>query len=561
MKLQEVRKWLEDRRPLEELELRVTFYARVSTGKDEQLNSLSSQIAYYSNLIQNNQHWTYVDGYIDEGKSGKSTKGRTAFLNMIEDAKQGEFDLIITKEISRFSRDTVDSLKATRALLDYGVGVKFESDNIMTFEPDSELRLTIMSSIAQEELRKISGRVKRGFRAAIEQKHSVLGNNNIWGYNKKKIVSPDGTSRAVLEINEEEAQIVRRIFDLYASEQWGIRKICEVLNAEGLRNSHDNNFSFSTIRGILSNPKYKGFYCGHKTSKEDYRSDKIDYLPESEWVTFRDKTGEIVPAIVSVELWDRANLILGVRREKMISDNPTSYQNKYAYSGKIVCGEHGTRYQRACYHYKSGDKEVWQCKLYYEKGKKGCENPLVYTTELDQIVKTAYQLLVKNQESIIDDLIEFYAHAEDIPDRRKKMQLLEVEIKKCRKRIDRIQNLYLDGDIPKEEYVRRRVEFDLNLTELERQGTELEDSAMKALNLKQQRGEFREVIGKELDFKDGMPAGIVDSILDRVEVYKTDDPKTVKLKVYFRISGDKEQEYTLSRKKGEVTSVCSSSSI
>lgn len=561
MKLQEVRKWLQDRRPLDEMKLRVTFYARVSTGKDEQLNSLSSQIAYYTDLIRKNPHWTYVDGYIDEGKSGKSTKGRTAFLNMMEDAKQNKFDLIITKEISRFSRDTVDSLKATRSLLDYGVGVKFESDNIMTFEPDSELRLTIMSSIAQEELRKISGRVKRGFRAAIEQKHSVLGNNNIWGYNKKKVVSPDGTSRAVLEINEEQAAIVRRIFDLYVSEQKGIRKICEVLNAEGLKNSQENIFSFSTIRGILSNPKYKGFYCGHKTSKEDYRSDKIDYLEEHEWVTFRDETGEIVPAIVSEEVWNKANAILGVRREKMISDNPTSYQNKYTYSGKIVCGEHGTRYQRACYHYKSGDKEVWQCKLYYEKGKKGCENPLVYTTELDQIVKTAYQLVVKNQEQIIDDLIEFYAHAEDIPKQKEQIRKFETDIQKLVKQKSKLLDFLTDGTITKEEYNEKKEQLNTRLQEDESQLEELQQSEQKTANLKYMVQDLRQVMSNELEFEDGIPAGIVDSLLDRVEVYKTADPKTVKLKVYFRIFGDGEREYTLSRKKGEVTSVCSLSSI
>ena len=140
--------------------LRVTFYARVSTDKDVQLNSLDNQILYFKNFIMENSNWNYIPGYIDEGISGTSVKKRTNFLKMIRDAKEGEFDLILTKEISRFSRNTVDSIKYTQELLASDVGVLFLSDNINTILPDSELRLTIMSSIAQEEVRKLSERVR-----------------------------------------------------------------------------------------------------------------------------------------------------------------------------------------------------------------------------------------------------------------------------------------------------------------------------------------------------------------------------------------------------------------
>ena len=164
-----------------DLPLRVTYYARVSSESDEQLNSLGNQVSYYEDLIRRNLPWTFVPGYIDEGLSGISTKKRENFNRMIEDAAEGQFDLIITKEISRFARNTLDSIQYTRQLLSYGVGVFFQNDNINTFDEDAELRLSIMSSIAQDELRKLSSRVKFGHQQAIKNS-VVLGNSRIFGY-------------------------------------------------------------------------------------------------------------------------------------------------------------------------------------------------------------------------------------------------------------------------------------------------------------------------------------------------------------------------------------------
>ena len=187
-----------------DLPLRVTYYARVSSESDEQLNSLGNQVSYYEDLIRRNLPWTFVPGYIDEGLSGISTKKRENFNRMIEDAAEGQFDLIITKEISRFARNTLDSIQYTRQLLSYGVGVFFQNDNINTLDPDSEFRLVVMAGVAQDEVQKLSERLKFGFRQAIKNGH-VLGNDRLWGYDK---------SGCVLTVNETEAQAVRRIFDL-----------------------------------------------------------------------------------------------------------------------------------------------------------------------------------------------------------------------------------------------------------------------------------------------------------------------------------------------------------
>ena len=389
MDLYAIRNQLNRGESVYDIPMRVTYYARVSTEKDEQIHSLKSQVQYYSDFIKGNPQWEYVDGYIDEGLSGTSVAKREQFLRMVEDAKLDKFDFIVTKEISRFSRNTMDSIKYTQDLLAAGVGVLFQSDNINTLYPDSELRLTIMSSIAQDEVRKISERVRFGFKRSIE-KGVVLGNNKIWGYTK---------DNGRLVIVEEEAEIVRLIFDLYVNKSVGIRTIASTLSEQGYKNGNDNDFSFSTIKGILTNPKYKGYYCGNKTHKVDYRRNDRKVLESTEWVMYKDF--DTVPPIIDEKIWDRANLILRQRSEKMSSENKKGYQNRYSYSGKIWCMEHDTPYHRTEFKYKSGAREAWRCKRYSEHGKAMCASPTIYTDELDDIMRKVMESIVTDKAKIV----------------------------------------------------------------------------------------------------------------------------------------------------------------
>ena len=235
-----------------DIPLRVTYYARVSSESDEQLNSLGNQIRYYEDFIRKNASWTFVPGYIDEGLSGISTKRRENFNRMVDDAEAGKFDLVITKEISRFARNTLDSIQYTRQLLNAGVGVFFQNDNINTFDEDSELRLSIMSSIAQDELRKLSSRVKFGHQQAIKQ-NVVLGNSRIFGY-----VKDDGR----LVIDEEQAVMVRELFELYATDEYSMKQLETLFWEKGYRNHNGKKIAHSTMSGMISNPKYKGYYVG-----------------------------------------------------------------------------------------------------------------------------------------------------------------------------------------------------------------------------------------------------------------------------------------------------------
>ena len=261
-----------------EIPMRVTFYARVSTDSQEQLNSLTNQITYYEELIGKNAAWTYVTGYIDEGLSGISTKKRENFHRMIDDAKAGKFDLILTKEISRFARNTLDSIQYTRDLLNVGVAVFFQNDNIKTLDEDSELRLSIMSSIAQDELRKLSSRVKFGHQQAIKD-GVVLGNNRIFGYIKDK---------GRLVIDEEEAAMVRQLFELYASGEYSMKQIETIFWEQGYRNYRGNKIAHTTMSNMIANPKYKGYYVGNKVKVIDMFTKKQKFLPPEDWVMFKN---------------------------------------------------------------------------------------------------------------------------------------------------------------------------------------------------------------------------------------------------------------------------------
>ena len=255
MDLYSVRQQLNRGVPLTEINLRVTDYSRVSTNHEEQKKSLKNQIDHFDNMIKNNPNWIYVNGYIDEGITGTSDIKRNNFMKMIEDGKNGKFDLIITKEISRFSRNTLDSIRYTRELLNYGVAVYFVNDNINTALSDSELRLTIMASMAQDEIRRLSERVKFGMNISIK-KGNILGNNMLYGYKKNKYNN--------LVIIEQEAEVIRRIYAMYAIDEKSISKIVKILNLEGIKTRQNKQWCTTTIRRMIQNPKYRATIAGKK---------------------------------------------------------------------------------------------------------------------------------------------------------------------------------------------------------------------------------------------------------------------------------------------------------
>ena len=383
---------------LYDIPLRVTYYARVSSESDEQLNSLGNQIQYYEDFIRRNAAWTFVPGYIDEGLSGISTKRRENFNRMIDDAAEDTFDLIITKEISRFARNTLDSIQFTRQLLGCGVGVFFQNDNINTFDEDSELRLSIMSSIAQDELRKLSSRVKFGHQQAIKN-NVVLGNSRIFGYRKEN---------RRLVIDEEQAPMVRELFELYATDQYSMKQIEALFWEKGYRNLNGKKIAHTTMSNMISNPKYKGYYVGNKVKVVDMFTKKQKFLPPEEWVMFKDETGEIVPAIVSEELWDQANAILR-RRSDDVKNRQGACNHANLLTGKLFCTCCGTAYYRRESQDKQGHKNSkWVCSGKIKNGADSCASFPIYEDEIKPLLLDVFRDTEASAEALIEEYVEMY---------------------------------------------------------------------------------------------------------------------------------------------------------
>ena len=542
MEVRKIRAEMRNGRSFYDMPLRVTFYARVSTDQDEQINSLENQVQYYTELIQSRPNWRFVPGYVDEGISGGSTKKRDNFNRMIRDAKAGMFDFIITKEISRFSRSTLDSIRYTQELLDYNVGVFFQNDNINTLDTDSEFRLVIMAGVAQDEIRKLSERLKFGFRQAIKNGH-VLGNDKLYGYDKKD---------CVLTVNEEEAEIVRIIFDLYGNQRLGTRTISKRLMELGHTSREGNAFNTLTIRHILENPKYKGWYCGNKSQSVDYRTKRNILLDESEWVTYPDPS---IPAIVSEELWNRANALYRRRREEMKSHSSgLSFHNRYPYSAKIYCEEHGTTFHRQVIQTKKGQQEVWQCKVYRSHGRAACSAPQIRSSDLDFILSDIFKELIRDKQKIIDSLVTVLTNIPKEVDYGKLRCQVENEMDDLERKKNRLLDLSIAGALTVEEFKERNDAFNVRILECHGKLTAIrqeENQPSEELDIPA----IRQALDEALRFTGEIDTALVATILDKVVVKKESTKDAIHLDIFLKLGSTYEAVYTPLKHTAGITSL------
>lgn len=507
-----------------EIPMRVTFYARVSSEKDEQLNSLDNQTTYYIDLIKNNKNWQFVPGYVDEGLSGISTKNRERFNQMISDAQDGLFDFVITKEISRFARNTLDSIQYTRELLNSGVGVFFQNDNINTLDEDSELRLSIMSSIAQDELRKLSSRIKFGHQQAIK-KGVVLGNSRIFGYDKKD---------KKLVINEEEAKMVRELFELYASDKYSMKQIEAIFWEKGYRNRNGNKIAHSTMANVISNPKYKGYYVGNKVKIVDMFTKKQHFLSPEEWVMFKDETGDVVPAIVSEELWDAANAIL-TRRSNDVKNRQGICNHGNLLTGKLFCTHCGTTYHRKESKDKRGNaNSKWVCSGKISNGASSCPSFTIYEEEIKPLLFEIFDEASPAVEELIETYVEMYKSINTEQTIVKDIDKIKVKINHEQKKKRKILDFNLNGDISDKEYIEMNNECNQIIEALEQELLELEGQLDSKNNLKTHIDEIRKILK---DAKKDAAKGIVskefvNKYIDRILVTPVDNKLRLEIKLF-----------------------------
>ncbi len=495
--------------------LRVASYCRVSTDKEEQLHSLESQKAYFNDYISKHDDWVLQDVYFDEGISGTSLKNRDGFNKMIDSALRGEIDLILTKEVSRFARNTVDTLTITRQLSDVKVGVIFTNDGIDTRAKDGELRLTIMASLAQEESRKTSDRVKWG-QTRMMEKGFVFGRNNMLGYN---------ISNGKMTVDPNTKDIVIRIFNEYVYSDKGTNEIANGLIRDKITTKQGTYLWDATkIARILRNEKYVGDLTQKKTYTENYLTHKK--------CTNYDKKSQIFltdhhEAIIDRNTWNLAQDKLNNRSyHRKITNNQTNnpHSNRYWCSGKIICSKCGNTYVSRRQTNKNGTiLQSWKCKTIAKAGtldRNGnvilnCKNGNINDRTLKTCVTNAFDLLCDSKDKIVDEIMGeirqvFKCNIADTI--RLERQIEQNKLKK-----QQLLDLLMDNIITKEEYMHQRQKYDnqiakvtANIENIKAENTKKEKTA---INLTEYVDDIRRILSSTTQYDDDFFESIVEKII------------------------------------------------
>lgn len=511
------------------LPLRVCYYCRVSTDSDVQLNSLDNQLEYYENYIKSKPKWIFSGGYIEEGKTGVRVDIRPSFKKMIHDAKHNKFDLIITKEVSRFARDLEDSIHYIRELKDSGVGVFFENQNLNTFDSNSELILNIMFNLAQDESRKLSSRVKFGHRQAIENGH-VLGSSNITGYKK---------DNCKLVIVENEAKFIKTLFELYSSGKYGFQKLSKKLSELGYLNKKGKLYDKDSLKRMIENPKYKGYYRAKTYEILDYRTKRRKKNSLDEQVLYKCKDGSI-PAIISEELWDQANKILKSRTKGYENNNYWSGGLKYAFSSKIYCKEHNTNFQRS-HGSKNKNRPTWSCSMYLQHRLAACESPIIAEIDLYNIISSIMNNIIPQKKNIVDNMLKLYENIDGTNDYDKELELLNTNIKIIEEKKSMTLDLVFNGDISKESLKMQFEKYDQEIKNLNVKKTVIIKQIERLNNSHDNLDRMTKLIEEEIN--GGSLKEFIRKFVDEIIISKIDgDRYNTKLDIYLDLLGEEKSK-------------------
>lgn len=455
-------------------ERKVAIYGRVSTEHEAQLSALENQLQWYDDQVKYHPNWSVCERYIDEGITGTQAKKRPAFLRMIEDARSGKFDLIVTREVCRFARNVVDTLVVTRELKGIGVEVFFIDDNIWTMDGDGELRLSLMATLAQEESRKTSERVKAGQK--ISRDNGVLyGNGNILGY--------DRVGDTYI-INEEQAETVRIIFDLYL-QGYGSMRIAKMLTEQKRKTASGIvKWNVSNIMRAIKNATYTGMKCYNKSRSNNFLEQKrINNLDMS---TYEYVEGDF-PAIVSQEVWDKAQKIRESRvKPSLVSTTKTTHSkrdSKDIWVNKLRCSC-GSSFRKDKWHTKLDGKISYgyQCYNQINNGNKKkrealgldtegyCDIKMITDWKLDFMAKELLgHLWQDRKESVLIaiDLIKRYYKDERLNENQHDAVSIKAKIDKAQTRLTNLIAMRADGELSKEEYQTMRKPIDAEIQQLQ----------------------------------------------------------------------------------------------
>jgi DNA invertase Pin-like site-specific DNA recombinase len=494
-----------------ETKKKVAAYCRVSTDKDDQVNSLNSQIEYFTRYINNNEEWKLVEVYYDEGITGTSTKKRKDFNRMIADASNGKINLILTKEISRFARNTLDSIKYTRELKEKGVGVFFINDNINTLDGDSELRLAIMSSIAQEESRKTSERVKWGQKRRMEQ--GVVFGRDMLGYYVRE---------GEMIINEDEAHIITQIYHKFLREGKGTRVIARELYEAGIKPKRVKEWSATIILKILRNEKYVGDLLQKKTYTPNYLNHSKKYNKGHEEKVYLKDHHE---PIIDRETWDATQEEL--KRRTPSDERKSKYSNRYWCSGKIFCGECGQRFVSRRKTLSDGSMyKAWRCHAAAEYGKikidvagnqVGCNSGSINDKTLLYCADYIFHYLQMNKDEIIKELMHEIKSIEAKSSTINVSKLYE-QINQINNKKAKVYDLYIDGLMSKEDLKMQIEQYDNQVHVITNQITTAENANNIRLTQTENVNIFMFKLQKFLKLEAGKEP-LYRELIDKIVVY------------------------------------------
>ncbi|WP_149096240.1 recombinase family protein [Paenibacillus terrae] len=489
---------------------KVAAYCRVSTDSEEQKESYTNQVNHYTQYIQNNLEWEMADIYADEGITGTSTKNRTQFNRMIQDARNGKLDLILVKSISRFARNTLDLLKYVRELKSLGVAVFFERENINTLDTTGEVLLTILSSLAQDESRNISENSRWGILRGFQNGKVFCNTNRFLGYDKDE--------QGELVINEPEAEIVRRIYEEYLD-----GKSYQAI-ARGLMRDHiktvtgGDTWWDSSITLILTNEKYYGALLQQKTVTVDFLTHKRIRNKGQEQQYLIEDNHE---PIVSKEIFEAVQKEKE-RRAKLkgsVMGESKRYSSKYALSSKVYCGCCGAIFKRRTWNSNNPSKKVvWQCKTYVNEGKVACDAKSVDEQVLHSAFVRLFNRMYENKERLIKTLkgnivsvLSSRVEQETLLDIEGKMQQLKSDLKE-------LVNLKLRNQIDESVYDEETNRLSSELNELRQQMLILEEEEDQKAKIKERVDEIIQVLSSRQDILEQFDDNLFNALVEKITI-------------------------------------------
>ena len=483
----------------------VAIYGRVSTEHEAQLSAFENQQVWYEGIAHQHEEWAIVDRYYDEGITGTAAKKRPAFMRMLADARQGKFDLIVTREVCRFARNTVDTLTVTRELSKLGIEVYFIQDNIWTMDGDGELRLTIMATLAQEESRKISERVRAGQKSSRE-KGVLYGTGNILGYDRV-----EGT----YQINPEQAYTVRKIFELY-DQGWGYKRICAELVRLGCKNAHGNvEWKVDRIGRILRNATYKGYIGYNKSHSDGYLTQKrVNHRDEE----FTYCKGNFEP-IVSEELWDRCAALREKKSAKQRGEDGRlrkfgRKEPQSVWCTKLRCSC-GSSFRRFLWHKNADGRKTYGYECYRQKrevskkyldahgldGSYICHTKSIPFWHIDLMALCVFRAVWRNQKDAVLLACQMLEEC-SVQDKEQTSDMCEAfqaQVARLEQKQEGLRGMCAMGDITREEFLRDNQKIQAEIHQLQERIDDLtKASACPSLGL--DMAEIKRTLNRWVDF-------------------------------------------------------------